>query len=377
MSPGFLNTPVEGKAATAGIITNLINGTGVKKADVNLSRIQNDYNPFAVTPLYIAADYGLSTVVSQLIDAGAKEIAAGGRTPLLVALANFKKFADMGKDTTDLIKILISAKNKYTPNLNAVSNGDTPLLLAIAIGKLDLVNALITGGATTGLLPKASHTPLQKAVEVGSLEIVNALIAAEVDVNAVVTDTGGDTPLQIACAEGKIDIINALLAANATTDIPDNAGQTPMSVANIAGKVDVIGLLVTAGANVNTVVDNEENNMPQLQYASVKGDINTVNAILAGSPDLNAVDELTGSTALIAASKAGKTDAVKALIAAGADVSLANGDGETALSLAQKPEIKAALTTAGAVGGRRRGKSRKSKSRKAKGRKTRGKGRKA
>jgi ankyrin repeat protein len=242
------------------------------------------------------------------------------------------------------------------------------------------VNALITAGAELTIPPNASNTPLQMAVETGTLEIVNALIAAQVDVNAVVAEgsNAGATPLQIACAEGKIDIINALLAAKATTDIPDNAGQTPMSVANIAGKVDVIGLLVTAGANVNTVVDNGENNMPQLQYASVKGDINTVNAILAGSPDLNAVDELTGSTALIAASKAGKTDAVKALIAAGADVSLANGDGETALSLAQKPEIKAALTTAGAVGGRRTGKSRKSrKSRKAKGRRTRGKGRKA
>jgi ankyrin repeat protein len=222
------------------------------------------------------------------------------------------------------------------------SNNNTPLILAILKNSQPLFNILVR--------KNKSYTP---------------------DLNAVNSD--GETPLLISIRMGNASFVKTLLANGADANKADADGITPLSKANIAGRADIMSSLIAKRVNVNTVLEdpNTALEVSQLQYAAANGNINTVNAILSGNPDIDAVDP-ANNTALIAAAKAGKLDVVNALIAKGADASKANDDGETALSAAENnghTEVQEALSAVGGGGRRRGSKTRRSKSR---GRKTRG-----
>lgn len=71
-----------------------------------------------------------------------------------------------------------------------------------------------------------------------------------------------------------------------------------------------------------------------LNAAIVAGDLATVKKHIAAGTDLNEKDQLSGGTPLLTAITFDKTDIAKALIDAGADLSIKNNDGSTALHVA-------------------------------------------
>jgi ankyrin repeat protein len=74
-----------------------------------------------------------------------------------------------------------------------------------------------------------------------------------------------------------------------------------------------------------------------LMDAARTGNAEAVKALLAAGADVNAKDA-DGNTALMAAAKKGRTppETVKALLAAGADINAKNNKGETALMILEK-----------------------------------------
>lgn len=87
---------------------------------------------------------------------------------------------------------------------------------------------------------------------------------------------------------------------------------------------------------VNKVEAKSGINKPDMdiQIAIISGNLEVVKQHIEAGTDINMKDAMSGSTPLITASSFGKTDITKALIDAGADLSLKNNDGSNALHVA-------------------------------------------
>ncbi len=102
---------------------------------------------------------------------------------------------------------------------------------------------------------------------------------------------------------------------------------------NAAGKGDIstVQALLAKGVDVNARGDAS---VRALMLASGEGHLDVVHALLAKGADVNAYND-NGWTALMYASSAGHLDVVQALLAKGADVNAEGYNSNTALSIAK------------------------------------------
>lgn len=116
-----------------------------------------------------------------------------------------------------VLRLMIEAK----PDVNKLSNGGTPLRIAVCGGDLEVVKLLLANGAnpnaeTFSILsnlaretrPGYRNTVLHEAIEKGSFPIAEALLAAGADPNR--TDHEGKTPLAIAHEKGSTELVALL-----------------------------------------------------------------------------------------------------------------------------------------------------------------------
>lgn len=96
-----------------------------------------------------------------------------------------------------------------------------------------------------------------------------------------------------------------------------------------------------SGDNSKTQVDNKaevksgmEKPEMNIQMAVISGNLQVVKQHIEAGTDIDLKDAMSGSTPLITAVSFGKTDISKALIDAGADLSIKNNDGSNALHVA-------------------------------------------
>ena len=153
--------------------------------------------------------------------------------------------------------------------------------------RLRLVAVLVLACGVSIAAQNAGVTPLLTAIDRGDLQAVDRLIAAGANVRAA--NREGVTPLAMACLEGHLAIVDRLLKAGADPNERGPNGETPLMFATRNGRVDVIGRLIAARA------------------------------------DVNAREALRGTTALMWAAEQRHPEAVKALLAAGADPGIASG----------------------------------------------------
>ena len=198
------------------------------------------------------------------------------------------------------------------------SLGRTLLHNAARDGDIIRVEALIAAGADTHARGNMAATPLHMAAEAGHEygrgETAKALIDAGADVNAV--DIEGYTPLHLAIRNGHTGVTKALLASGAETSISSEYGYTPLheTARAFTAIAESAQLLTAAGADVNaTDIDGRTPLHTMLQ------------------PLTHRYLPLTFRLDQIPALRADVEMAVLALVAAGADVSIRDPQGETAL----------------------------------------------
>lgn len=142
----------------------------------------------------------------------------------------------MSADVTQVAKYVSDGAD-----LNATdSDGRTPLACAIRGGSMEVVKALVEGGANVNKNSEEG-LPLYLAAREGRVDMVTLLLDNEADINA--RDASGATALHGAAIGGSRAVAELLLAKGADANAQNSMGLTALSLAQVAQRTDIVELL--------------------------------------------------------------------------------------------------------------------------------------
>jgi ankyrin repeat protein len=233
----------------------------------------NEPTGSGTSPLVVAAHSGFGKFGAFLLDHGADpNLAAGGYTALHAAILRsdldlVKALLAHGADPNALIKTATPvgrSSDDYALTLSLI--GATPLWQAASYNDLEIMRALMAGGANPRVTTPDGKTALAVAMQTRGrgdgppqraasgnertiLEAVTLMVDQRVDVNAV-DDEKGDAPLHIAASRGFSSIVQYLVDHGASLHLVNYNGQTPLAAATDAGRRGEVtaGLLRKLGA---------------------------------------------------------------------------------------------------------------------------------
>ena len=136
------------------------------------------------------------------------------------------------------------------------------------------------------------------------------------------------TGLHAAAAAGNVAEIERLVAAGANREPRDGNGRTPLHVAAYRRQYDAARMLMKRGANPNAL---DAQRYDIVTIAAVADDVPMLKVALEGGASAKNVTSPYDGTALIAAAHLGHDEVVKVLIAAGAPLDHVNNLGWTAV----------------------------------------------
>ncbi|XP_014218440.1 L-asparaginase [Copidosoma floridanum] len=150
------------------------------------------------------------------------------------------------------------------------------------------------------------------------------------------TNADNRTALHVACCEGDISVVRYLLKMGANVHIKDRFNRTPLTDAIEHDYHEMIKLLRQCGAHLHERGSKIGERL--CAAAAVGNEKRLVSYHIAGA-DLSQPD-VSGRTALYVAALHGYTTAVQLLLEHGADPQASDMLKQTALDVAQKPEVK-------------------------------------
>ena len=302
------------------------------------------------TALMIAASEGEVETVKALIKAEADKEASNreGNTALLLAAS---------KGEVETVKALIEARVDIEARNE---EGNTALLLAASKGEVETVKALIKAEADKEASNREGNTALLLAASKGEVEALEALIEAGADIEAKTPD--GYTALLLAAYYEKTEAVKALIEAGANKEAKTDRESTALLFAAQKGNVDIAKFLILYGAEaikllkvakternflqwiccggkmyeraskvVDTLLQAGAAVLPELAKQGVTRDLNYW--IVSGTDKLK---DAQGKTALMRAVEMAASDgedgmrALRALLDAGADITIQDSEGKTA-----------------------------------------------
>jgi len=289
------------------------------------------------SPLSLACEHGADAIVGQLLDARAdvRKAAPDGTTPLAVC-ARFAGSATVAR---------MLAMGARADTLDA--QGQTPLMWAASAGKVETIGLLLKAGADVNRVTPAGFTPLFFAIKSGSAPATQALL-----------DAGGDaahrgpedtSALQLALYQKNWGAAR-LLVDRSIGDLAaiDRNGNRPLHVAAASGDTALIAAMLDHGADVNGLTGPSrikwvtEANFgmppppvpptPPLLIAAHEGQMEAMKMLVARGADRAFVAE-NGTNVVLAAAGGRSAAALEAALALAPDANVANAKGQTALHL--------------------------------------------
>ena len=222
------------------------------------------------------------------------------------------------KDVKRLVKqrgaVRIRFKHRFDKYLDESDSETTPLMLAAALGHIDIVGLLLDHGASIDDVTNLdSSAPIHLAALHGQSEVVKLLL----DAGAPINDRNADgwTPLELACKWGHLEVTRLLISRGADPNLADTDGWNSLAYAARYGQPHITRYLLDLETEV------EENGT-------------VVHKKLVNR---NETADDNQYTILIGAIQYGNIECMKLLLAdSDVDVTIQDSDGETALCMAAR-----------------------------------------
>ena len=223
--------------------------------------------------------------------------------------------------------------------------GRTPLMLAARYGCPEIAKMLIAEGADVNAFNDCHETPLWLAMDNRWLamdncyeEIVMELLKSGADIG--LTDRLGRTIrkkssplLMVAAVRGRVELVGELCRLGSAVNVVDAyTGFTPLMGAIGSNREEVVEKLIELGADVDYIGDDRVGR--PLMFAVQVGHTNIVRKLLDSNADIDrfAMVGKRRYTAVMYATKHGRTEVVALLIEKGANLCLTDDEGRNVLA---------------------------------------------
>ncbi|WP_460801353.1 ankyrin repeat domain-containing protein [Microbacterium sp. GXF6406] len=283
------------------------------------------------TGLIRAAERGHANIVGRLIQAGIDQdhVNRLGWVALHEALVFAK--AEQPDDYIDTVRVLAAGGADMT--IPSEQDGLTPLELAQQNG-LDAQARIIRAAVDSEADASDADRRLLDAAETGDADAAALALRAGADIEA--RNDLQQTPLLLAAANDRVDVARLLVALGADPDALDHQHDTPWLVTGVTGSVAMLEALLPA--NPDMTIPNRFGGLSPIP-AGERGHAAYIERVAQTDVDLNHVNNL-GWTALLEAVIFGDgseryVDIVTTLVDAGADISIPDKNGATALDHAR------------------------------------------
>jgi ankyrin repeat protein len=292
-----------------------------------------DHPTGGLTALMFASRNGHDAVVRALAQGGADLRATNGdgATATIIAIVNdrfdlAKTLLDLGADPDDGSLYFAVDMHDATIDMRARDGSRLRADHPNTLTALDLVGLLLDRGASPNkpFIGQLQSTTLCCSEEINATPFFRAAVAA--DVEALTLMIGKGAQVEWSPTELKKDQDKDKDSATPARGNP-NVGKTPVMLAMVGGR----GAAFAAGPGF------ERLGPPPFREPSNREPVDAVKALLAAgaNPNVKAPD---GSTPLHQAVTARQVAIVRALVAAGARLDAVNQDNLTPLQLAEKPD---------------------------------------
>lgn len=214
------------------------------------------------------------------------------------------------KGDVKVVRILISEGQDINQRNR---KGKTPIFLAIKNNKVEVVKVLIDNGADLTLQDEYIATPLHYAANIPNIEIARMLVDAGANVDAI-SDRTNYTPLCYAVIEGHIEIIKFLLERGADNNVTLGYNESTllhMSINDFKRPMEVTQTLLESGLDINALDKEGRTPLHVITYSLVSR-VTTAKFLLENGADATLKDD-NGMTALDYAKKYRKTELVQLL----------------------------------------------------------------
>lgn len=198
-----------------------------------------------------------------------------------------------------------------------------------AIARRHCLAVLCLAAIAPGLAIAGAYDDFFRAVKVDDAQAVKSLLARGFDPNAI-EEERGDTGLILALREGSMQVFDVLLnARDIDLEIGARNGDTALMIASYKGNRQAVEALLGKGAEVNRP------GWTALHYAASIGNNDIVKILLDKSAYIDA-ESPNKTTPIMMAARGGHIYTVKLLLDEGADATLKNELGMSAIDFAEK-----------------------------------------
>jgi ankyrin repeat protein len=288
----------------------------------------NDKDSWNGTALIRAAERGHAAVVGRLLRAGIDRNHVNR-----IGYQAIHEAVWLGEDTIEYVDtVRVLAAGGVSLTRRSASERMTPLGMAAARGHSRLHRALLA--LTQPLGSADADQALLRAAATGNADRAALALRAGADLEA--RDGRGRTALLLAAAGDQVAVGRLLVAAGADPNALDDRHDTPWLVTGVSGSVPMLEALLPAKPNLG--LENRFGGLSVIP-ASERGHVDYVRRVVRTGIDVNHVNRL-GWTALLEAVILGDggerhQEIVRILLDAGADPSITDHEGMTALDHAR------------------------------------------